>query len=128
MRKVYFDVKILELAIIITFSYSVANAQQFTTGNVAVFVATASANNTTGSIVEFSTTGNGVVSHTIPDGASVGNGLRFSGSATSTAYLANSNDGSLLAFTGANSSNTVSNVNILSHINSTILFLNVYPV
>ena len=87
---------------------------QFTTGNLAVFVAAASASNTTGSIVEFSTTGTGVVSYPIPDGNGNANGLRFSGSATSTAYLANSNDGSLLAFTGANSNNTAANVNTLN--------------
>jgi len=114
MKKIYFSAKISALTIFITFICLITNAQSFTTGNLAVFVATASASNTTGSIVEFSTTGTGVLSHAIPDGASVGNGLRFSGSATSTAYLANSNDGSLLAFTGANSSNTASNVNTLN--------------
>jgi hypothetical protein len=112
MKKIY--LKSLFFTIITTLVCFMANAQSFTAGNLAVFVANASANNTTGTIVEFSTTGTGVVSHAIPDGAGVGNGLRFSGSATSTAYLANSNDGSLLAFTGANSSNTASNVNTLN--------------
>ena len=42
------------------------------------------------------------------------NALRFSGSASSTGYLANSNDGSLLLFNGANSENTSSNVNTLN--------------
>jgi hypothetical protein len=88
---------------------------QFTSGNIAAFVATSNtASNTTGSIVEFSTAGANVVSHPIPDGGSASNGLRFSGSATSTGYLTNSNDGSLLSFTGVNTSNTSSNVNGLN--------------
>ena len=106
MRKI-----ILLSFLFLSFSFCKA---QFTPGNLAVFVATASASNTTGSIVEFSTAGLNVVSHPVPDGASVANGLRFSGSATSTAYLANSNDGSLLVFNGANSSNTAANVNTLN--------------
>jgi hypothetical protein len=114
MNKIYFSHKIYVLTIAITLSCFIATAQSFTAGNLAVFTASASANNTTGTIVEFSTTGTGVVSHAIPDGASVANGLRFSGSATSTGYLANSNDGSLLAFTGANSNNTALNVNTLN--------------
>lgn len=98
----------------VIFSFCV-KAQVFTSGNIAVFVAGgATANNTTGSIVEFSTTGTGIVSHTIPDGASNASGLRFSGSATSTGYLANSNDRSLLCFTGHNNSNTSSNANTLN--------------
>ncbi len=114
MKKIYFWIKISAAVLITTISCFTVHAQSFTAGNLAVFVASASANNTTGAIVEFTTTGTGVVIHAIPDGASVGNGLRFSGSATSTAYLANSNDGSLLAFNGANSNNTASNVNTLN--------------
>ena len=92
-------------------------AAQFTAGNIAVLVGTtASANNTTASIVALNTTSSGQSgsSFTIPDGASNGNGLRFSASAGTTCYLANSNDGSLLCFTGANSSTTGSNVNTLN--------------
>jgi len=114
MKKIYFAAKIPLLTIIITLSCFIVNAQPFTAGNLAVFTASASVNNTTGTVVEFSTSGAGIVSHPIPDGASAGNGLRFSGSASSTAYLANSNDGSLLSFNGANSNNTASNVNTLN--------------
>lgn len=42
------------------------------------------------------------------------NAMRFSGSATSTAYLANSDDGTLLSFMGANNTTTGSNVNTLN--------------
>lgn len=89
----------------------------FTTGNLAVLQATTSANNTTASIVELSPTtpaSNPVQTLAVPDGASNANGLRFSGSATSTGYLANSNDGSLLTFTGVNTNNTSANVNGLN--------------
>ena len=89
--------------------------QSFTSGNVAVFVAASnSAANTTGSIVEFNTT---IASQTGTTHAIPGTGtsaLRFSGSATSTCYLANSNDGSLLSFIGANSTDASSNVNTLN--------------
>ncbi len=90
---------------------------QFTAGNIAVFVSASSSvtSNTTGSIVELniSTPAQAGTSHAIPDGASVASGLRFSGSASSTAYLSNSNDGTLLSFTGAKSNNTAANVNTL---------------
>src|ERR1700741_427310 len=77
---------------------------QFTSGNIAVFVAaSASGNNTTGSIVELNTTtaGQSEVSTYSISGTGT-NALRFSGSAGTTAYLANSNDRSLLCFDGAN--------------------------
>gem|GEM_PF-1059159 len=96
------------------FVLQVKSQTAFTQGNIAVFVATSSTSNTTGSIVEFSTTGSGVVTHSIPDAVSISSGLRFSGSATSTGYLANSNDGTLLCFNGANNANTSSNVNTLN--------------
>lgn len=89
----------------------------FTAGNLAVLQAAASANNTTASIVELSPTTAGqtpVQTLAIPNGATNANGLRFSGSATSTGYLTTTNDGSLLSFNGANSSNTTSNVNTLN--------------
>ena len=77
MKKIYFAAKIPLLTIIITLSCFIVNAQPFTAGNLAVFTASASVNNTTGTVVEFSTSGAGIVSHPIPDGASAGNGLRF---------------------------------------------------
>lgn len=113
MNRIFTSLKKISLIFLFTSPF-VLQAQPFTSGNVAVFVAAASANNTTGTIVEFSTTGSGVVSHPIPDGASIANGLRFSGSATSTGYLSNSNDGTLLSFMGANSNNTGVNVNTLN--------------
>ena len=89
----------------------------FTSGNLAVLqAASATANNTTASIVELNPTtpaSNPVQTPPIPDGATNASGLRFSGSATSTGYLANSNDGSLLSFNGANSA-TAGNVNTLN--------------
>lgn len=94
-----------------------APAAAFTAGNLAVFQAAASANNTTASIVEISPTtpgSNPVQTLPIPDGAANANGLRFSGSATSTGYLASTNNGSLISFNGANSANTTSNVNTLN--------------
>ena len=47
------------------------------------------------------------------DGVTAPNYMRFSGSATSSGYLANSNDGTLLTVTGHNSNNTGSNANTL---------------
>lgn len=114
MTKIYNRLTILLFTVTLAFSCFVAKAQVFTPGNIAVFVASASASNTTGTIVEFSTAGANVVSHPIPDGGSIGIGLRFSGSASSTGYLSNTNDGTLIAFTGANSNNTVANVNTLN--------------
>jgi len=89
--------------------------QTFTTGNLAVIVASASANNTTGSVLEFdpSTAGQSPANTYSIDGTGA-SALRFSGSASSTMYLANSDDGSLIAFTGANSTVTGSNVNTLN--------------
>lgn len=90
----------------------------FTPGDLAVFQATASAFNTTASILELNpTTANQsspVQTITIPDGSSSSNGLRFNGSATSTGYLSRTADRTLLAFSGANSTNTSNNVNTLN--------------
>lgn len=88
---------------------------QFSAGNLAFLQADASANNTTGSIIEINTTStNQSAITTIAIDGTGANALRFSGSATSTGYVANSNDGSLLCFTGANSTNTSANVNTLN--------------
>lgn len=108
MRKFYFS--FLFIISINTF------AQQFTSGNIAVFVAAGSTSNTTGSIVELNTiTANqAAVTTRLIDGSSLPNAMRFSGSATSTAYLANSNDGTLLAFTGGNTTTSGStNINTI---------------
>lgn len=87
----------------------------FTAGNLAVLQAVASANNTTASIVEVNpTTPASNPVQTIAISGTGANAMRFSGSATSTGYLATTNDGSLLAFNGANSTNTASNVNTLN--------------
>jgi hypothetical protein len=97
------------------FTVKILFAQTFTAGNIAVLVAAASASNTTGTIVELNTTTAGqagVNTYTIPSSTTtLTNQLRISGSATSTAYLANSNDGSLLCFTGGNTIDGTSNIN-----------------
>jgi len=90
-------------------------AAAFTAGNLAVLQAAASANNTTASIVELSpTTPASNPVQTIAISGTGANALRISGSATSTGYLSTTNNGSLLAFNGANSTNTGSNVNTLN--------------
>ena len=102
------------LAIIIL-NANLVSAQTFTSGNLAVFQAAASANNTTGAILELNAgavNSSPVNTYSI-NGTSATTGLRFSGSASSTAYLANSDDGSLLALTGHLSTNTSSNANTL---------------
>jgi hypothetical protein len=75
---------------------------QFTSGNLAVFVAAASASNTTGSIVQINTSsaGQSAITTNAIDGTTAAIALRFSGSATSTGYLSTSDDGTLLSFTG----------------------------
>jgi hypothetical protein len=95
-----------------------ASAAPFTAGNIAVFRSANNANNTTGSILELGATtasqSTPVQTIAIPNGASVGNGLRFSGSATSTGYLSSTADRSLITFSGVNTDNTASNVNVLN--------------
>lgn len=94
-----------------------AKAQTFTHGNLAVFsVATATANNTSGSIIELNktTAAQSAVNTFTINGTSGTNALRFSGSATSTGYLTNTNDGSLLCFNGAVTTNTTSNINTIT--------------
>jgi Carboxypeptidase regulatory-like domain/Abnormal spindle-like microcephaly-assoc'd, ASPM-SPD-2-Hydin/Protein of unknown function (DUF3616) len=87
----------------------------FTNGNLAVLQAAASVSNTTASIVELNPTTPGVNPvQTIAISGTGANALRISGSATSTAYLATTNDGTLLTFNGANSTDTTTNVNALN--------------
>jgi hypothetical protein len=87
----------------------------FAPGDLAVFQAdSAAANNTTFSIVELSSTtpaSNPV--QTIPISSTGANALRTSGSASSTGYLAISNDGTLLCFTAHNSATASGNANTL---------------
>jgi Lamin Tail Domain/Secretion system C-terminal sorting domain len=87
---------------------------QFTPGNLAILQAASSNNDVSCSIIELTpaTAGqSGANSTSIPfSGANV---FAVSGSASSTCYLANSNDGTLLCFTGANVSSTA-NVNTLN--------------
>jgi hypothetical protein len=91
-------------------------AHAFNFGDIAVLQADASANNTTFGVLEFNgvaaNQGSAVNTYAI-SGTGV-NALRISGSATSTGYLSRSNDGKLLAFTAANSTNTSANVNTLN--------------
>ena len=92
-------------------------AQNFTPGNLAVLVAaSATATNTTASVVEINTTSasQSAITTTAIDGTTSPNAMRFSGSATSTMYAATSNDGSLLCLSGHNSTNTASNANTLT--------------
>src|SRR5689334_19493111 len=91
------------------FSDHVAFGGTFTLGDLAVLQAAASANNTTASIVEISATtagqsGTGVQTIAIPSADP--DGLRFSGSATSTGYLSRTDDRSLLTFSGHRSTTT----------------------
>jgi Carboxypeptidase regulatory-like domain/Protein of unknown function (DUF3616) len=86
----------------------------FTNGNLAVLQVAASLSNTTASIVELSPTSGGNPVQTIAISGTGANALRFSGSATSTGYLATTNDGTVLSFNGANSTDTTSNVNTLN--------------
>lgn len=92
-----------------------AQAGPFTAGNIAVLQAEASASNTTASVIELlPSTAAQTPSNTIAIDGTGASALRFSGSATSTGYVANSADGSRLAFTGVNNTNTSSNVNTLN--------------
>jgi hypothetical protein len=90
----------------------------FTVGNLAVFSAdSASTNNTTFTILELgpSTANQSSPVNSIPiNGTSGLNALRTSGSATSTGYLADSNDGTLLVFTGHNSTSSAGNANTIT--------------
>lgn len=88
---------------------------QFTAGNITVIVAAASASNTTATVIELnpSVASASPVSTYAIDGTNSTTGMRFSGSATSTLYLSNSADGSLLCFDGGNSNTTTGNSNAI---------------
>jgi hypothetical protein len=109
---------ILALMLCVSFAWPtlLKAALPFTTGNLVVLQAAASAANTTCSILELNpaTAAQGSPVNTVAISGTGANALRISGSATSTGYLANSDDGTLLAFTGANNVNTSANVNTLN--------------
>jgi len=90
----------------------IAAGASFTAGDITVLQAAASASNTTCSVVEVNPAS---VTPLVPVQtiAIDGTTLRFSGSATSSCYLTNNNDRSLLVFTGHNSTNTSANANTL---------------
>src|SRR5580765_5371736 len=106
MKKILIGVAILASGILL-------NAQSFTAGNLAVFVTDPSGvtSNCNGRIMELNPSAAGpAVNQYLIDGTTMPNSLRFSGSATSTGYLALSDDKTLLCFTGGNTTNTASNI------------------
>ncbi len=70
--------------------------------------------NTTVTVVEIDKAIPGTTYATFAVPGTGANAIRMSQSATSTGYAANSSDGTLFAFTGANSTNTAANVNTLN--------------
>ncbi|KAI9449615.1 hypothetical protein F5148DRAFT_1291377 [Russula earlei] len=85
----------------------------FTPGNLALFVSMDSVNNTGFKIVEINTTTANqttAVTHLVDSTGTTP--LRSSGSATSTGYLSNSNDGTLLCFAAHATSSASGNVNL----------------
>src|SRR6202000_1894457 len=91
-------------------------AQQFTPGNLAILQTNGTTNNSTASIIEINptTAGQTPVSTILINGTTLPNALRFSASAGTTGYMANSNDGTLLCFTGFNSTTTSGNINAVT--------------
>ena len=85
----------------------------FTSNSLAVFSADANANNTSFHILELDASGPQVapIQSIAINGSSGSTALRTSGSASSTGYLAESGDGTLLAFTGYNTTNSSGNAN-----------------
>jgi len=99
-------------ALLVLCSTSASAQQTFGSGNLAVLLAAASANNTTVSVLELDkVTSNQTAIQTIAIPATGTDAIRVSGSASSTLYAANSNDGSLFCFTGHNSETTSGNIN-----------------
>jgi hypothetical protein len=88
----------------------------FAAGDLAVLQAAASANNTTASILELSPSAanQSTPVQTINISGTGASAIRISGSAATTGYVADSGNGSFLMFTGANSTDTSSNVNTLN--------------
>ncbi len=106
------------MATLLFTTISLLSAHAFTAGNLAVFSAdSSSANNTTFTIVEVNPTLAGqtsAVSSNAVNGTSGPNALRCSGSATSTGYLSDSADGTLLVFDAVNSTSTSGNANTIA--------------
>jgi len=94
-----------------------SNSQTFTAGNLAVFQVAASTTNTTGSILEISpnTAGQTAAVNTYNILGTGATALRFSGSAATTCFMSTSNNGSLLCFTGADTTATTGNVTTMLH-------------
>jgi hypothetical protein len=102
----------LIVSLLLMASITKSGAAAFTANNIVVLQAAGSASNTNCSIVELNTnTASQTAVQTIPIGVTGTTALRFSSSATSTGYLADSDDGTLLAFTGANTNDGAANVN-----------------
>jgi len=102
---------------LLTLSLSATLHAQFAAaGHIAVLQGdVASSNNGTCTILEFNTTDAGqsfITSKAIPGTGT--NAFRMSASAGSTGYLANTNDGTLLCFMGANSATATGNSNTLN--------------
>lgn len=97
----------------------------FRKNNLAVLVAAASANNTTVSVIEIDKTTVGQSAIQIINLPGTGtDAIRVSGSATSTLYAANSNDGSLFCFTGANDGSASTTVNTNTLTNRAVITIN----
>lgn len=94
-------------------SSGMVSAGSFSDGNLAVFQISSSANNTTATIVEVdpNTSAQTPTNLIAIEGGSGGSALRFSGSASSTGYLSLNASGSLLTFTGHNTTTTSGNIN-----------------
>ena len=115
MQKIKQVKKLLLLVLILAIHLFNYAQSTFTTGNIVFLQAEASASNTTANIIEINTTSASQTAiRTIAIDGTGTNALRFSGSATSTGYLSNNNDGTLLCFIGVNNTNTSSNVNTLN--------------
>jgi hypothetical protein len=107
--------KILVLISILVAFFTINTKAQYTTGNIAVVsAASASANNTTASILELNPAiNNSTPVTTLPILGTGTDAIRISGSASSTCYLTNNSDGSQLALCGHYSINSTANVNTL---------------
>ena len=106
---------LLITAIVICIGADNGTFAQFSENNLAILVAAAaSSNNTTVSVVEINkTTAGQTAIQTIDIPGTGANPIRVSGSATSTLYAANLNDGTLFCFTGHNSDVTGVNANTI---------------
>ena len=110
-RSSYFATLALACVALFSFGAPSVKAANFTSGNLAVIVAaSATANNTTASVIELSSS-TASQSSPVQTISIDGNSYRVSGSATSTLYLANSADGSLIALTAQKGASTTSGSN-----------------